>query len=166
MLWNSSSTLHYSCNSPKNHFFIKDGWFQNPQGLTVWSNLSFNLIPVILILLTLYMHKGNHMYDCNFIMLFLVLLQKQTFLHQSTHQPIYITTSNILCSPNAIVWRNQSPLSRYFVISLIVITTVTLPVTCHIGLREATFSHENMPVSIRKKYYKTWGALGSDKELA
>ena len=48
----------------------------------------------------------------------------------------------------------------------LVITTVTLPVTCHIGLREATFSHENMPVSIRKKYHKTWGALGSDKKLA
>ena len=79
------------------------------------------------------------MYDCNFIMLFLVLLQKQTFLHQSTHQPIYIPIS---------------------------ITTVTLPVTCHIGLREATFSHENMAVSIRKKYHKTRGALGSDKKLA
>ena len=46
------------------------------------------------------------------------------------------------------------------------ITTVTLPVTCHIGLREATFSHENMLVSTRKKYHKTWGALGSDKKLA
>ena len=26
--------------------------------------------------------------------------------------------------------------------------------------------HENMPVLIRKKYHKTWGALGSDKKLA
>ena len=100
--------------------FIKDGWFQNTQGLTVWSNLSFNLIPVILILPILYLHKGIHVYDCNFIMLFLVLLQKQTFMiiYQSTHQPIYIPISNILCSPNAIIWRNQSPLPRYFVISL------------------------------------------------
>ena len=60
--------------------FIKDGWFQNAQGLIVWSNLSFNLIPVILILPILYLHKGIHVYDCNFIMLFLVLLQKQTFM--------------------------------------------------------------------------------------
>ena len=75
-------------------------------------------MPVILILLILYLHKENHMYDCNFIMFFLVLLQKQTFLHQSTHQPISILSSNILCSPNATVGRNQSPLPRYFVISL------------------------------------------------
>ena len=36
----------------------------------------------------------------------------------------------------------------------------------HIRLREATFSHENMLVSIRKKYHQTWGALGSDEKLA
>ena len=28
------------------------------------------------------------------------------------------------------------------------------------------FSHENMLVSIRKKYHQTWGAFGSDKNLA
>ena len=51
-----------------------------------WSNLSFNLMSVILILLILYLHKENHMYDCNFILnlLFKVLLQKQTFPYQST----------------------------------------------------------------------------------
>ena len=99
---------------------------------------------------------------------FLVLLQKQTFLHQSTHQPIYILISNILCSANVTVGRNLSPLPRYFVISLWLnrIKTVTLSVTCHIRLREATFSHENMLVSLRKKYHQTWGALGSDKKLA
>ena len=56
-------------------------------------------------------------------------------------------------------------LTRPLFCDQLVITTVTLPVTCHIGLREATFSHENMPVS-RKKYHKTWGALDSDKKLA
>ena len=38
-------------------------------------------MPVILIPLILYLHKGNHMYDRNFTMFFLVLLQKQIFLH-------------------------------------------------------------------------------------
>ena len=75
-------------------------------------------MPVIFILLILYLRKGNYMYDCNFISLFLLLLQKQTFLHQSTHQPIYILISNILCAPNAIVGRSQSLLLRCFVISL------------------------------------------------
>ena len=41
------------------------------------------------------------------------------------------------------------PLPRYFVIIKLVVTTATLPVTCHIRLREATFSHENMAVSVR-----------------
>ena len=74
---------------------------------------------VILILLILYLHKENHMYDFNFILnlLFKVLLQKQTFPHQSTHLPIYIPISNILCSPNTIVWRKQSPLPHCFVIA-------------------------------------------------
>ena len=46
ILWNSSSALHYSSwflqFSQKS--FIEDGWFQNAQGLTVWSNLSFNYL--------------------------------------------------------------------------------------------------------------------------
>ena len=39
-------------------------------------------------------------------------------------------------------------------------------------LQKQTFQHQSthqhiyMPVSIRKKYHKTWGALGSDKKLA
>ena len=79
--------------------------------------INFNLMSVIFILLILYLHKENHMYACNFI--FKVLLQKQTFLHQSTHQPIYIPISNILCSPDTIVWRNQSPLPPLFCDSLL-----------------------------------------------
>ena len=53
------------------------------------------------------------------------------------------------------------PLPHYFVIIKLVVTTATLPVTCHIRLREATFSHENMAVSVRIKYHKTWGTLRS-----
>ena len=92
------------------------------------------------------------------LVFFLLLLQKQTFLHQSTHQPIYILISNILCAPNAIVGRSQSLLLRCFVI-----TTVTLPVTCHTRRREATFCHEDMLVSIRKKYHQTWRAIKNQR---
>ena len=38
------------------------------------------------------MHKGNHMYDCNFIMFFLVLLQK-TDIPTSEYSSTYLYTN-------------------------------------------------------------------------
>ena len=93
ILWNSSSALQYSSwflqFSLKS--FIEDGWFQNAQGLTVWSNLSFN-----------YLNYACNSYPTDFIPAereshvwlqfyheFLVLLQEQTFLHQSISEYKY-----------------------------------------------------------------------------
>ena len=73
----------YSCNSPKNHFH--KGWLVSKYtGLNCIIKLIIEFNTCNSYPLILYLHKGNHMNDCNFIMLFLVLFQKQTFLHQST----------------------------------------------------------------------------------
>ena len=49
-------------------------------------------MPVILILLILYLHKGNHMYDCNFIIFFFSPITK-TDIPTSEYSSTYLYTN-------------------------------------------------------------------------